>query len=385
MRRELAWGMPIHDPDMRSRRSTLRNSRGVRSPPSTPRVVGAPNAYTSALQQSARALGAALLDATNCVERTVILAFHQTAPPAQLYIWTAGPGSRSGTTTPNVTPSLGSKGGPHGWTLSQLCALTQADDQLKTARDDMREDLKRVFNEIDLQQRESDSDPHLSKDAQHCSLAMVALLQMAQEVRLALQVAQRFAIQYDGSSARMWFPRVSLSWLGVPPGAFVYDDPNAVFSVYSTASDDTLSVTDHGASPEWKQGIREVHSVHVRRAALKAARLSVSTKDERESGTLGTNWWRKLVEAIDDAWSSRRALRFRLRLWKFLKAVSHSSHLRHALKNASGVALLTFPAFMPANSAGTRIVYRVFSVTEKRCRAQMVHKRSRTMDDYQVG
>ena len=183
MRRELAWGMPIHDPDMRSRRSTLRNSRGVRSPPGTPRVVGAPNAYTSALQQSARALGAALLDATNCVERTVILAFHQTTPPAQLFLWTAAAGTRSGTATPNIA---GQKGGVRGWALSQLLSLREADDQLKTARDDLREELKRVFNEIDLQQRDADADPHLSQDAQHCSLAMIALLQVR---RAPLQIS----------------------------------------------------------------------------------------------------------------------------------------------------------------------------------------------------
>lgn len=178
---------------------------------------------------------------------------------------------------------------------------------------------------------------------------------MAQEVRTALQVAQRFATQYEESRPRLWYPRFSLAWLGVPPGSFVYDDPNTPVAAWGSSSDETLILADDtGVSPEWKQGLREIHSVHVRRAALKAARLhTMFMKDERNPrDILSPSWWSGISTWFSEAWSNRRVLRMRMSLWKFLKAVRHSSHLRHALKNACGVALLTFPAFMPEGSAG---------------------------------
>ena len=182
---------------------------------------------------------------------------------------------------------------------------------------------------------------------------------MAQEVRLALQVAERFSIQYEQCHARLWFPRVTLSWLGVPPGSFVYDDPGAVHSVYNTNSDDSLNAIDHTLPPgadtaEWRQGLREVHDVHVRRAALKAARLNMSFKEDDARSYLGIRWWHSVSTWFEETWSGRRSLILRLRFWRFLRRVRHSSHLRHALKNAFGVVILTFPAFMPESSSSKR-------------------------------
>ena len=158
---------------------------------------------------------------------------------------------------------------------------------------------------------------------------------MAQEIKSAVQVAESFTICYESSRARLWYPRVSLSWLGVPPGSFVYDDPTAAHPVYTSPSDDALaSIEDHSKSPEWKQGLREAHSIHVRRAALKAARMSMSSKDEDSDKRLGCGWFGWLTGWLYDTWSSRRMLMIRLRVWKFLQAVSRSSHLRHEIGRA---------------------------------------------------
>ncbi|KAJ3553528.1 hypothetical protein NM688_g3561 [Phlebia brevispora] len=337
MRRELAWGMPLRRPECRSRRGTVHN--GQTTPILPPR-----NEYTVELEPSARALGTALLEATNCVEKTIVLAFHQGPLPAQLFSWTVPSTSGEGDKTEGEAQY-------HHWTVSQINAIREAEAHLKVAKDEARDELKRVFNDVDEQQRDEDADPNIPQDALHCSLAMIALLQMAQEARTALQVAQRFATQYEESHPRLWYPRFSLSWLGVPPGSFVYDDPNMPLDKWGSSSDETLTLPDSDyASPEWKQGLREIHSVHVRRAALRAARMHMLAKDDHIDADHTPSWWTAISNWCYEAWANPRSMRLRMRLWKFLKAVRHSSHLRHALKNASGVALLTFPAFMPADS-----------------------------------
>ena len=177
MRRELAWGMPLKDPVMLSRRSTMRN---MRTRPSSPVTQLRPNKYSHSLEQPARALGAALLNCITCVERTVTLAFHQTDPPPRLFSWRSG---SSPSASPTASPKPEDKATeervePRGWTLSQLSTLKAAEEALRVAKEDAREELKQVFNDIDSQQRDADVDPNLSQDALHCSLAMIALLQV---------------------------------------------------------------------------------------------------------------------------------------------------------------------------------------------------------------
>ena len=98
---------------------------------------------------------------------------------------------------------------------------------------------------------------------------------MAQEVRLALQVAQRFANYYETSRARLWYPHLSLAWLGVSPGPFISDDPNAQTALVSASGDgDVTPAADKTyTAPEWKQGLREhAYGVDVRRYDLAGLR-----------------------------------------------------------------------------------------------------------------
>ena len=174
---------------------------------------------------------------------------------------------------------------------------------------------------------------------------------------MALQVAQRLSTQYADSHPRLWHPHFSLAWLGVPPGNFVYDDVNAPLDQLGSSSEEALAITEDNsfASPEWKQGLRDIHTVHDRRAALRAARMHMFARDAHPDADHSLSWWEPVTNWFYDVWANPRSLKLRMRVWKFLKAVRHSSHLRHALKNASGVALLTFPAFMPENSSGESI------------------------------
>lgn len=113
------------------------------------------------------------------------------------------------------------------------------------------------------------------------------------------------------------------------------------------------------ADSEWKQGLQEqVYRLDVRRSATKAAIMRISSKGNRRGDAADDVWWRcGLAHGLAQLWTSRKALKLRLRLWRFLQSIRHSSHLRHAAKAACGVALLTFPAFMPIDSAGLSVPF----------------------------
>lgn len=185
---------------------------------------------------------------------------------------------------------------------------------------------------------------------------------MAQETLVALQVTQRFATHYENSRSRLWYPRVSLAWLGVPPGPFISDDPNAQ-SALLTAGDATIvpSADTNYTAPEWKQGLREhAYGVDVRRSAMSNARMYVTRRDAESRNERGWTW--NVKHWVHWAWSSTKMLRLRIRLWCILKAAHRSSHLRHALKSACGVALLSLPAFLPESTGGKQKVSPSFTL-----------------------
>ena len=115
---------------------------------------------------------------------------------------------------------------------------------------------------------------------------------MAQEVRVALQVAQRFANYYETSRARLWYPRVSLAWLGVSPGPFISDDPNAQSALLTTAGEGDMTApaaddnTPH--QPEATYHHSTAQSIPPDRLALNAPDLfEVDQRRSREIGRAG--------------------------------------------------------------------------------------------------
>lgn len=190
---------------------------------------------------------------------------------------------------------------------------------------------------------------------------------MAQEMGRALKVAHQVAALYEESSTRLWYPHISLQWLGVPPGPFISDDAGDLVYASGGTIDGDLQ-TDAGADErltvmEARQGLAEraytftlVHGRPVPAGGLATrykiyAAASVSKMSLRLNGAKVWSWkfWRGCIGLI---WSSERSMRVRVSLAKLHRAFAHSSHWRHGVKNAIGVAVLTFPAFMPADSYG---------------------------------
>ena len=198
LRREIAWGMPMRKRTLLTQlhESPVTNhyhARFFQSPPITP-LPSPPLPFehpiVDALEGPARALGAALLDATQCVEKTIVLAFHQSHPPARLFSW------RPQTAFPDVSSKFGSDvdvaetAGHRGWTFCQRAALGQAESSLVVARDNAREQLKIVFKENHVEDgdvEELKKQSLIPKEALSCCLAMIALLQVRRYLFITLE------------------------------------------------------------------------------------------------------------------------------------------------------------------------------------------------------
>ncbi|KAI0928180.1 hypothetical protein AcW2_004274 [Taiwanofungus camphoratus] len=322
LRRELAWGMPVVQRNPNASKTPSHHNSGD---PTFFELVPQTK-FVPALKAPAHTLGHAVLAAMKAVEHLILVTFHQG-------------------TFAKTSQSL---------SASEKEAVRVAEETLISARDDAREQLGQVFDEMDLEQRAAGTQVHLPKDLLDSSLAMIALLQMTQEMRQALQVAQRIAIRYEESRLRFWYPRISLAWLGVPPGPFISDDLRATLqlAVHSGTGDPgNTGAEQHLTSTETHQGLAE--QGYIRDIRRFPSGLTYSSRTSARTGI------RMYVESSVPAtfkalWSHPALLRARLWLAKIHRSVQHSSHLRHAMKNAIGVAILSFPAFMPLASSGRK-------------------------------
>ncbi|KAH9857776.1 hypothetical protein C2E23DRAFT_881345 [Lenzites betulinus] len=340
LRRELAWGM-----------APLKPTHSIPGTPQSPRS-GAPSLnehvhfghleshFVSTIEPPALILGRTILEAMKTVEDLISVTFRQ----------------RSKVVTPQDAQSVSG---------SQKTAVHAAERQLKAARDQMREVLRHVFDQVDMQQRAEGKQAHLPKEIFDCSVAAIALLQMGQEMAGALRIAEHVATLYEETSGRLWYPHVSLQWLGVPPGPFIPDDNGELVAVSGGVNEG--DIIDVGGDErltvmEAQQGLAERAfsftlvkgrplpagglSARYRTYAASASRMSLRMGDAK----LWT--WKYWSDFVGMLWSTERMLRLRVWLAKRYRKVQHSSHWRHGLKNALGVAVLTFPAFMPEESTG---------------------------------
>ncbi|KAI8998920.1 hypothetical protein BD414DRAFT_476445 [Trametes punicea] len=340
LRRELAWGM-----------SPLKPTQSVPSTPYSPRSGAATpfeqshnthqeSTFISTIEPPALTLAHAILDAMKTVEHLIFVTFHERS-------------------TRVTTESAQSVSG------SQKAAVHAAQRHLKVARDQMREVLKHVFDQVDMQQRAEGKLAHLPKEIFDCSVAAIALLQMAHEMARALQIAENIATLYEESRTRLWYPHITLQWLGVPPGPFISDDNgDLVFASGGVVGGES---TDIGGDErltvmEARQGLAEraFSFTLVKGRPLPAGGLSMRYRNYAASASKmdlkqgdGKPWtWKYWSNLFSMLWSTERMLRLRVWLSKRYRAMQHSSHWRHGLKNAIGVAVLSFPAFMPEGSAG---------------------------------
>ena len=313
----------------------LRKPPELRRSPKTPlQVEFAPSElFTAVIGPTAQNLGEAVLSSMRCVEDTIILAF----------------GRKEGA-SPRIP--LHSSDKPDCSTIEgQLGAIRNAQKQLAMANEDSRDKFGVLYGDIDTDQVPDGSAVEVPKEIYDGSLSMIALLQMAGEMATALHIAERLIVLCLESPSRLWYPRISLAWLGVPPGPFVSDDPAAKLSVNLSVDQNVMCSTDvHLLSEnERRQGLAEYTK------GVSQGTKKMTSVDERHAGK--TQWtisclWNTLLSSLRWLWTNPRSMDLRVNLWFTHRAIVHSHHLQHALKAAVGVAILTFPAFMSNTSSG---------------------------------
>lgn len=163
---------------------------------------------------------------------------------------------------------------------------------------------------------------------------------MAHEMHQSLQISHNIAYLHETSNHRLWYPHFSLAWFGVAPRTFILDERDGVFAA------DIPDINTSLSAGETKQGLDE------QAADVPDNHASLSTPIIQRIPWIGKKSSYSFHLVIPRLWRFRAVLRLRLGLSKVIRAIQHSSHLRHALKNAVGVALLSFPAFLPIGSSG---------------------------------
>lgn len=178
--------------------------------------------------------------------------------------------------------------------------------------------------------------------------------QMAHEVHHALQISHTIVNLHQTSPRRLWHPHFSLAWFGVAPRTFILDER-------STLVAEEIPDIDTNLSPEEaRQGLAEHYGVANIPSSIS---LSIPIAEKSDPGPGRKYSYRFSVRqfhlVIPWVWRARGVLRIRLGLSKVVRAILHSSHLRHALKNAAGVALLSLPAFLPPESRGMHAIFAI--------------------------
>jgi len=272
--------------------------------------------------------------------------------------------------------SLAYQGGirPHDF-RGEKSAIVEAESRLLQVKRDVRNELEKIFGTLgpDCSQ--------LPQDVCDLSLAMISLLQvgtisavwmyltlsqMGTEVQKALQVCTRMIAVYESSSYRVWHPRMSIAWLGLPPRPLMFDEQEAI-PVEHRPHETNLTVE------EAREGVEEYNR-------------PIPDEDAKSEGgsTLKKVTRANPVAVIQRIWRSARVVQIRLRLSGWERAIHHSPHLQHAFKNAAGVALLSLPVFLSPGSFGKstlRFLARPLIVSP---RAKVVQCCKGSMDGYFV-
>ncbi|KAK7689181.1 hypothetical protein QCA50_007872 [Cerrena zonata] len=182
LRRELAWGMSLTTQiDAHKSKSKSRISSPVISPPPTP----SQNTLTHAIGPNALSLGYALTNSMKCIESTICLVFQ-----------------RSSTSIPR--PVVHKSERDESWITPQLAVIHEADERLVAARDAARELLRGIFEDFHMVERVAQNKIPAHKESYQGSVAIISLLQMAQEMRHALQIASNLVHLYKIRSRSLW-------------------------------------------------------------------------------------------------------------------------------------------------------------------------------------
>lgn len=158
---------------------------------------------------------------------------------------------------------------------------------------------------------------------------------MSRELQYAIEICFDAIKSFEESSLRLWYPRLTLAWLGVTPSTIISDERGGFLD------EETPEMTTALTKEEEFQAVAERGYTTLQCEDTKPITL--------EGHLLSFTWFLSLLFY---AWNCPRILRGRLKASRILKSLQSSPHLHHALKNALGVALLSIPAFMPIDSPG---------------------------------
>ena len=160
---------------------------------------------------------------------------------------------------------------------------------------------------------------------------------MAEEMHNALVVADRILLLHNTSRTRLWYPRLSLAWLG-------FATPTVVDDIHVMPNDgdvERFENENNMSMAEAREGLSELARWREANSFTPLSRSS-SVKPAKQNGLL----------YIRNVIYGPRITRFRLIFAACVRSVARSSHLQHAIKNSIGVALLSLPAFLPTGSSG---------------------------------
>lgn len=159
---------------------------------------------------------------------------------------------------------------------------------------------------------------------------------MANEMRRALGVADRILDLHNTSQTRVWYPRLSWAWLGIASPTVIGDDREHVMS---DDHDPQRFEDEHRLSvSEAREGLSEL----VRLREINQSKVS----------SLGSKFTSRESLKVRGIVYGPRITRLRFLFAACVRAIRHSSHLQHAVKNSIGVMLLSLPAFLSRGSPG---------------------------------
>lgn len=223
--------------------------------------------------------------------------------------------------------------------------LTAFQNRLVEAVNIARSHLEKISDHLDLQKRKSSGDVRLPTKVFDACACMIFLLQMAQEIQFSLRVVKEVRACFDESRPRLWYPRFSLAWLGVTPTVVSHEEGGTFLDEGIPEESSLLSEREalQGIAERTYNGFRREHENYIDRLTAKRSRIT--------GRLFSPEWFKSLIHSN---WNHPKTLRARLRLSKVSRAFKQSAHLRHAFKNAAGVALLSLPAYLGGNSPGRK-------------------------------
>lgn len=216
--------------------------------------------------------------------------------------------------------------------------LEDASMHLSVAIVAARNKLRDICDGLDVQHAGTlDGHFGLPQEVFDLCLLVISLLQMANSMRHTIHIVEDVVSFYETSPIRLYYPRFTAAWLGVAPASIIHEDGE--------------QVTDQADTPVYMNMSETLENLTIQNIDEDDEDLPRKKRIVASGHPLSYRWWSSLLRS---AWNQRATMRYRLIFSEVLRSLLHSSHVKHALKNALGVALLSIPAFLANGSPGRR-------------------------------